>query len=162
MKISPPIDAIASELEAWALEDGWKTVGMAIADQYHAIGGGDILPVTDSGNGLGNATQRVKRIFRGFDGPRYARQATELKAAALAALPVERRARIESPGNPVLLATVAAKEGTEAINAVHLGAAPAAALKEINEAISAFEAMKLVIEPLCCADPREAYRSSYA
>jgi hypothetical protein len=162
MKISPPIDAIASELEAWALEDGWKTVGLAIADQYHATSDGDILPVTDSGNGLVNATQRVKRIFRGFDGPRYAYQATELKTAALAALPAERRARIESPGNPVLLAAVAAKEGIEAINAVNLGAAHAEALKEINEAISAFKAIKLAIESRCSADSREVYRGNYA
>lgn len=37
MKISPAIDVVASELEAWALADGWKTVVLAIADQYHAI-----------------------------------------------------------------------------------------------------------------------------
>lgn len=66
MKISPPIEVVASELEAWALEDGWKAVGMAIADEYHAGGGGDILPAVDTGDGLRNAVQRVKRIFRGF------------------------------------------------------------------------------------------------
>ncbi|MFP2239926.1 hypothetical protein ACLEX4_15535 [Pseudescherichia vulneris] len=163
MKISPPIDAVASELEAWALEDGWKAVGMAIADQYHADGGGgDILPAVDTGEGLRNAVQRVKRIFRGFDGPRYASLADELKPVALAVLPADRRARIESPRDPVLLATVAAKESIEAVNAVHLRAAPAIALKEINDAISAFMAMKSVIEPLCCPDAREVYRRSYA
>lgn len=162
MKISPPIEAIAAELEAWALEDGWKTVGLEIADQYHASGGGDILPTTDTGKGLVNATQRVKRIFRGYDGPRYAPQAARLKNAALAALPAERRARIESPRDPVLLAAVAAREGIEAVNAVNLGAAPATALKEINDAISAFIAIKSAIELLCCTDAREVYRSSYA
>ncbi len=162
MKISPPIEVIATELEAWALEDGWKTVGLAIADQYHASGGGGILPTTDTGKGLVNATQRVKRIFRGYDGPRYAPQAARLKNAALAALPAERRARIESPRDPVLLAAVAAREGIEAVNAVNLGAAPATALKEINDAISAFIAIKSAIELLCCTDAREVYRRSYA
>lgn len=162
MKISPPIDAVASELEAWALEDGWKAVGMAIADQYHADGGGAILPAVDTGDGLRNATQRVKRIFRGFDGPRYASLALELKPVALSVMPAERRARIESPRDPALLATVAAKESIEAVNAVHLRAAPAVVLKEINEAISAFLAVKSVIEPLCHADSREVYRGSYA
>lgn len=162
MKISPPIEVVASELEAWALEDGWKAVGMAIADQYHAGGGGDILPAVDTGDGLRNAVQRVKRIFRGFDGPRYASLAVELKPVALSVLPAERRVRIESPRDPALLATVAAKESIEAVNAVHLRAAPAVALKEINEAISAFMAIKSVIEPLCRADAREVYRGSYA
>lgn len=162
MKISPPIEVVASELEAWALEDGWKAVGMAIADQYHAGGGGDILPAVDTGDGLRNAVQRIKRIFRGFDGPRYASLAGELKPVALSVLPAERRARIESPRDPALLATVAAKESIEAVNAVHLRAAPAVALKEINEAISAFMAIKSVIEPLCRADAREVYRGSYA
>ncbi|EGB2526624.1 hypothetical protein M8Q70_003464 [Salmonella enterica] len=162
MKISPPIEAVAAELEAWALEAGWKTVGLAVAGQYHAAGGGVILPLTSTAKGLNNATQRVKRIFRGFDGPRYAPLALELKPVALAALPAERRVRLEYPGDPVLLAAVAAREGIQAVNAVHLHAAPAITLKEINEAISAFIAIKSVIEPLCCADAREAYRGSYA
>lgn len=162
MKISPPIDSIASELEAWALVDGWKTVGLAIANHYHAAGGGDILPAVDTGDGLRNAVQRVKRIFRGGDGPKYAPLAEELKAAALAALPTDRRAKIEMPGDPALLATVAAKESIEAVNAVHLHAAPAVVLKEINEAITAFIAMRSVIEPLCSADSLKVYQGGYA
>ncbi len=162
MKISPPIEVVASELEAWALEDGWKAVGKAIADQYHADGGGDILPAVDTGDGLRNAVQRVKRIFRGFDGPRYAPQAEGLKAAALAALPTERRARIESPGDPILLAALAAKEGIEAVNAINLGAAPASALREINQAIEAFVATRRAVELVLHREAREAYRGGYA
>lgn len=142
MKISPPIEAVAAELESWALVEGWKFVGLAVAEQYHAAGGGYILPITDTEKGLINATQRVKRIFRGFDGPRYAPQAEGLKPAALAALPAERRARLESPGDPVFLAAVAAREGIQAVNAVNLGAAPSLALKEINDAIAAFISLK--------------------
>ncbi|EKS6335754.1 hypothetical protein OR191_002433 [Enterobacter hormaechei] len=137
MKISPPIEVVASELEAWALEDGWKAVGMAIADQYHADGGGDILPAVDTGDGLRNAVQRVKRIFRGFDGPRYAPQAEGLKRAALAALPTERRARVLRPHSPAYLVAVATKEFVDAINAINLGAAPTEILREADEAISA-------------------------
>ncbi|EOS93823.1 toxin YdaT domain-containing protein [Erwinia tracheiphila] len=137
MKISPPIDAVAAELERWAQVDGWKTVGLAVADQYHAAGGGDILPTADSENGLSNATQRVKRIFRGFDGPRYAPQAEGLKSAALAALPTERRARVLRPHSPAYLVAVATKEFVDAINAINLGAAPTEILREADEAISA-------------------------
>ena len=157
MKISPPIEAVAAELESWALVEGWKFVGLAVAEQYHAAGGGYILPITDTEKGLINATQRVKRIFRGFDGPRYAPQAEELKPAALAALPAERRARLESPGDPGFLAAPAAKEGIEAINAVNLGAAPALVIQAINEAIAAFLAIKAAVERLLCSEARGSY-----
>jgi hypothetical protein len=144
MKISPPVDAVAAELEAWALVDGWKTVSALVASEYQARSCGDVLPLPDTETGLRNAVQRLKRIFRG-DG-RYIDMATELLESVLAAMPAERRARLEAPGDPVLLAAVAAKEGIEAINAVNLGAGPAAALKEIDEAIVAFAAMKRAIE----------------
>lgn len=162
MKISPPIDAVAAELEAWALVEGWKSVGLAIAKQYHVSGGGEILPAVDTEKGLNNAIQRVKRIFRGFDGPRYAPLARELKPVALSALPTERRARLESPGDPVLLAAVAAKEGIAAINSVNLGAAPASALKDLDDAIAAFAAIKTAIERTCMSDAGAMCRGSYA
>lgn len=162
MKISPPIEAVAEAVESWAAADGWKVVGPAIADQYHAAGGGEILPRTDTENGLDNATQRVKRIFRGFDGPRYAPLAEALKGVVLDAMPAERRASIESPGDPILLVALAAKEGIEAINAVNLGAAPQAALKEINEAIDAFIATRLAIEIRMHHDSQEVCWGSYA
>jgi hypothetical protein len=140
MKISPPIEVVAAELETWALVEGWKTVGLAIALQYHAAGGGAILPVTDTEKGLTNATQRVKRIFRGFDGPRYAPQAEGLKPAALAALPTERRARVLRPHSPEYLVAIATKEFVDAINAINLGAAPTEILREADQAISAIRA----------------------
>lgn len=140
MKISSPIEAVAAELEAWALVEGWKFVGLAVAEQYHAAGGGEILPVTDTEKGLINATQRVKRIFRGFDGPRYAPLAEGLKTAALAALPAERRARLESPNDPVFLAALASKEFTDAINSIHLGATAGVIIKEATEAAAALRA----------------------
>lgn len=143
MKISPLIKPVAAELEAWALAEkgGWTTVATAIADLYHRHVGGNLLPRADTEKGLDNAIQRVKRIFR-EDGPIRRVQATELVPVALAAMPVERRRLIESPGDPVLLAAKAGKETIEAINAVILGAAPATALKEINEALSVLNRMK--------------------
>lgn len=144
MKITPPVDAVAAELEAWALVAGWKTVSALVAEEYLQRSGGDVLPVPDTEAGLRNAAQRLKRIYRG-DG-RYAGMASELLESVLAAMPAERRARLETPGDPVLLATMAAKEGVEAVNAVILAAAPAQALKEINEAIDAFAAIKRAIE----------------
>lgn len=142
MKIRPPIDAVAAELEAWALMAGWKTVAIRVAAVYHCNCRGNLLPQVDSEAGLRNAVQRLRRIFRGYDGPRYASVAEDLKQAALAALPPERRAKLESPGDPSLLATIAAQEGIEAVNAVHLGAPTAVIMREVSEAIDALIAMR--------------------
>ncbi|MEG2041506.1 MAG: toxin YdaT family protein [Hafnia sp.] len=142
MKISPPVELVAAELEQWAAVAGWKTVAGLVAGAYHANGGGDLLPCADCAAGLRNAIQRVQRIYRGCDGPRYYPQAEMLKPVVLSVLPAETRARLESPGDPVLLAALAAKEGIEAVNAVNLGAAPACQLKEIDEAIAALVTLK--------------------
>lgn len=162
MKISPQIDAIAAELEDWAIQVGWKTVGHKVAEIYHANGGGKILPKTNTEKGLNNATQRVKRIFRGYDGPRYGPQAKSLINSALTALPIERRAKLETPDDPVFLAALAAREGIHAVNAVHLGAAPDLVIQAINEAIAAFIAIKLAIERLLNTDSWEVCRGNYA
>jgi len=142
MKINPPINSIADALEQRAILVGWKPVGLSVADAYHAQGGGDLLPETSTETGMHNAVQRVKRIFRGYDGPRYAPLADKLRNAALAALPFDVRAELEQPASPALLASKAAKEGIEAVNAVNLGAATEEVLKEIDEAISAFMNLK--------------------
>ncbi|POP42362.1 hypothetical protein CHU32_03770 [Superficieibacter electus] len=146
MKISPSVEAVAAELEMWAAAVGWKTVAGLVAGAYHANGGGELLPRADSACGLRNAIQRLQRIYRGCDGPRYYPQAEILKFVVLSVLPAETRARLESPGDPVLLAALAAKEGIEAVNAVNLGAAPQAVIKELEEAISAFTATKNAIQ----------------
>lgn len=142
MKISPSVESVAAELELWASVAGWKTIAGLVAGEYHAINTGELLPVADSEAGLRNAAQKIKRIFRGSYGPKYAGQAETLKSVVLAAMPAEMRARLESPRNPVLLAALAAKEGIEAVNAVNLGAAPACQLKEIDEAIAALVTLK--------------------
>lgn len=72
MKISPSLEAVAAELERWAASAGWKTVGGLVAGEYHANGCGELLAVADSETGLRNAAQKLKRVFRGYDGPRYA------------------------------------------------------------------------------------------
>lgn len=137
MKISPPISDVAKEVEAWAQEAGWKAVGLRVAELYHATSGGTALPAPDNQDGLDNAVQRVKRIFRGYDGPRYGLMAEELKEAALCALPADRRKKLVEPESPVLLATIATRECTEAINAIHLGATSGEIFKEAREAINA-------------------------
>lgn len=142
MKISPSVESVAAELELWAAVAGWKTIAGLVAGEYHATVTGELLPVADSEAGLRNAAQKIKRIFRGCHGPKYAGQAETLKSVILAAMPAEMRARLESPRDPILLAALAAKEGIEAVNAVHLGAAPASILKECDEAILAFMTLK--------------------
>ena len=72
--------------------------------------------------------------------------ACELRDAVLSAMPVEMRVRIESPGDPILLATLAAKEGVEATSAVYLDAPLNEALEEIDQAIIAFTKMRSAIE----------------
>ncbi|BBV41355.1 toxin YdaT family protein [Citrobacter portucalensis] len=142
MKISPPLSEVAAAVELWAAAVGWKTVAGLVAGEYHANGCGELLAVADSETGLRNAAQKLKRVFRGYDGPRYANQAEILKPFILVAMPAEMRARLVLPRNPILLAALAAKEGIEAVNAVNLGAAPASLLKECDEAIAAFMNLK--------------------
>lgn len=139
---------VTQELEEWAAEIGWKNVAALIAE-HHA----DFRKSARTVSGLHNVEQTIKRVFRGKTAY-YHRKATELVPTILQALPAQRRYRLESPGDPVLLAALAAKESIEAINAVNLGAAPATALKEVNEAIHAFMAIKNLIEPLCLNDRR--------
>lgn len=45
MKIRPTLNAIAAELEAWAMTAGWKTVAGQVAAVYHSNGGGPLLSV---------------------------------------------------------------------------------------------------------------------
>lgn len=139
---------VTQELEEWAAEIGWKNVAAQIADQH-----ADFRKSARSVSGLHNVEQTIKRAFRG-NTAYYQRKSCELMPSVLAALPVQRRYRLEFPGDPVLLATLAAKESVEAVNAILLRAAPAIALQELNEAISAFKAIKMVIEPLCAAGAR--------
>lgn len=133
---------VAQELEEWAAEIGWKNVAAQIAD-HHA----DFQKSARTVLGLHNVEQTIKRAFRGKTAY-YQRKANELIPTILQALPAQRRYRLESPGDPVLLAALAAKESIEAINAVNLGARPAMALKEVDEAISAFNAIRRAIETL--------------
>lgn len=146
MKITPQISSISAALESRALSVGWKQISVEMAGKYHAGGGGNVLPVPNSEAAILNAIQRVKRIFRGHDGPKYYQQAEALREAALASLPIETRAGLERPGDPVYLAALAAKESIEAVNAVHLGASPSVVLKEINDAIAAFSNIRDAIE----------------
>jgi hypothetical protein len=142
MKITPTTEAVAAELEAWALAAGWKTVAGLVAAAYHSNGGGELLPVADSETGLRNVVQRLRRIFRGYDGPRYSLAAEELKSSVLSALPAARRDEILKPDDPSRLATIAAQEGIEAVNAVHLRASPDVIMRETSQAIAALVAMR--------------------
>lgn len=143
MKITPPIESVAAELEIWAMADGWQSISARVAAEYHARSNGEILPMPDTEESLRNALQRLKRIFRGEG--RYIDMASELLESVLAAMPIDRRARLEIPGDPILLASVAAKEGIEAVNAVNLGATAGEILREIDEAIDAFKAIKRAV-----------------
>ncbi|ONG13874.1 hypothetical protein BWR13_11745 [Escherichia coli] len=90
---------------------------------------------------INNNRQKIFRWLRGET--TAARRKTQVLASVMkAVLPAERRARLESPGDPVLLATLAAKEGVEAINAVHLHFAPELTIQEIDEAIAALVATR--------------------
>ncbi|EPJ9743121.1 toxin YdaT family protein [Klebsiella oxytoca] len=134
MKIIPSIDVIAPAIEAWALTEGWKAVASPVSDEYHATGGGPVLPLADSENGLNNAAQRVKRIFRNYNGPRYRPMADELIEPALRAMPAMRRAAVIAANDPGYLSASCLKEITEFLNAVNLGASTRELVKEGREA----------------------------
>ena len=137
------VDGVATELEAWAAEITWKSAGVKVAEAYHRLGGGALLPAVDTENSIRNAAQRLRRIFRGEG--QYRQMAVQLIPAVMFAMPVTRRAKLEQPDNPVRLATVAATESVEAVNAVHLGAPVQLIVREIDDAIAALQAMRSAV-----------------
>lgn len=147
MKISPPIEVVAGAYELWKREEGMKVPGLLIADEYHAMGGGDVLPRTDTPYGLDNAPQRVNRIFSNYNGPRYNAMAEKLKIPALNAMPVMRRCAVTEPEETRFLTAVALKEFTEFINAVNLDASKRELVKEGREARDTFEKLFNLVFP---------------
>lgn len=145
MQITPSIDAVATAVNQWAASEGWQTVGLDIAAQYHYEGGGSLLPDPDSDQD--NARQRVRRIFQNCDGPRYSAMAAELTGPALRAMPVLRSAAVSMPDAPQYLSALALKEITEFLNAVNLGAPDRELCKEGREAREAFNRLFNTVIP---------------
>lgn len=147
MKISPTIEVVAPAIEAWALSEGWKAVASPVSDEYHAAGGGPVLPLADSEYGLNNAAQRIKRIFRNYNGPRYRPMAEELIEPALRAMPAMRRSAVTAANDPSYLSASCLKEITEFLNAVNLGASTRELLKEGREARDALNKLFYSVIP---------------
>lgn len=137
MKITHITEATSKAVIGWAASVGWKTVSTDIAEEYHAMNGGDLLPKTTTENGIGNVVQRVKRVFQNVDGPRYGKMATDLTEPALKAMPTMRRCAVTRSHDPVYLAAIALKEVTEFVNVVNLGGSERELLKEGMEAKAA-------------------------
>lgn len=137
MKIS--LRQVSEAALDWFHAVGLKEAGSLISDEYHAAGGGDILPRTDSVNGIDNAAQRVNRIFSNYDGPRYSVMAEALKIPVLNAMPVMRRSAVTMASDPRYLSALALKEFTEFLNAVNLGASERELRKEGVEAREALD-----------------------
>jgi len=141
MKISMDANRaqIAREIESYVTETSWKSVALAVAR-----GRSDFQESAATARDLHNIEQQIKRALRG-NSDYYRRQFEQLAPELVAILPAERRARLADPHNPMLLATVAAREGIQAVNAVHLRAPADVIETKINQAIAAFAAMKMAV-----------------
>lgn len=141
MKISMEANRaqITQEIENYVTETSWKYVALAVAR-----GRSDFQESAATARDLHNIEQQIKRAIRG-NTDYYRRQFELLAPELVAILPVERRARLADPDNPMLLATVAAREGIQAVNAVHLRAPADVIESKINLAIAAFAAMKMAV-----------------
>jgi len=128
--------ALVREIERWAAGIGWKGIALQVARQRP-----DFVESAATARDLHNIEQQIKRALRG-ETEYYRHQLERLEPELLAALPAERRARLVDPDNPVLLATVAAREGILAVNAVHLSAPADVIEKKIEQAIAAFCAVR--------------------
>jgi hypothetical protein len=137
MKIS--LQKVSAAAQSWFQDVGLKEAASLISEEYFAAGGGDVLPRTDTVNGIHNAAQRVNRIFNNYDGPRYRVMAEALKEPVLNAMPVMRRSAVTIPDEPRFLSALALKEISEFLNAVTLGASERELLKEGTEARAALE-----------------------
>ncbi|MCX8984826.1 hypothetical protein [Citrobacter portucalensis] len=134
MEITPSVKGVAIAVQQWALSDGWTPVGVAISERYHYEGGGDLLPATDTQYGLNNAPQRVKRVYQGYEGPRYSHMATELMGPALRAMPVMRSSAVTRPDDLLYLLMVGVKELQDLVAVVSLRGSRREVLKERREA----------------------------
>lgn len=142
-------EELQKEILTWAARAGQELVTIEICRAWFSQGRNDELRLHEFEDADGNVDWRAinnnrQKIFRWLRGETTAaRRKTQVLASVMkAVLPAERRARLESPGDPVLLATLAAKEGVEAINAVHLHFAPELTIQEIDEAIVALVATR--------------------
>ncbi|MEN2735999.1 toxin YdaT family protein [Escherichia coli] len=102
----------------WAARAGQELVTIEICRAWFSQGRNDELRLHEFEDADGNVDWRAinnnrQKIFRWLRGETTAaRRKTQVLASVMkAVLPAERRARLESPGDPVLLATLAAKEG---------------------------------------------------
>ncbi|WP_283603383.1 toxin YdaT family protein [Serratia proteamaculans] len=123
------IEKLKNEITAWAAESGQEHVAIEISRAWFQIGadGGRVrlYPIEDS---AGTADWRAintnrQAIFRHMRSDSKAARAKvqELADAMIAAMPAERRARLDGP-TPQYLLSVAIREFAAAIIAILLGA----------------------------------------
>jgi Protein of unknown function (DUF1019). len=117
MKIIPTIEDVANEIEAWAIVDSWKVVGIKISEKYHELLTGDLLPSPDDEIGIRNASQRIRRIFRGR-GQQYKKMAQQLIPVVLAAMPKMRSLKLTEPDSLNLLTAKAIDDISSALSAL--------------------------------------------
>lgn len=117
MKITPTIEDIACEVEAWGFDSGWKNAAIKTSDEYHKHYTGDLLPATDSELGIRNASQRLRRIFRG-GGKQYREMALQLAPAALSAMPKMRSMKLTEPNSVRYLSAKVTNQFGDAISSV--------------------------------------------
>ena len=145
MKIMPTVEQIAAGVESWAHQVGWKMVGVRLADEYQRRGGGNLIPPANDEQGIRNAQQRVKRIFR-LGGPRYMQMAKELADVALHAIPVRKRMELEEPDSPELAKAKVMESFGAAMSALTVSCPTAAA--KLNRLIDELQALIPVAELL--------------
>lgn len=117
MKITPSIEQVADEIESWATVDSWKVVSSKISEKYHELISGDLLPVTEDEIGIRNASQRIRRIFRG-KGKQYRFMAEQLIPVALEAMPKMRSMKLTEPDSINYLTAKAIDDISGALSAL--------------------------------------------
>lgn len=129
------IKKLASELESWAQEKGWKTVTQLITPHHF----GDLLQPLDNvtdpdefARRLHNNKQIIQRAFRN-DTPNYLKQAQALSYAIRTAIDNE----LEQKECMLYRAARVNKECIEATNAVFTGKPQPVIRRETLEAIDA-------------------------
>jgi Flp pilus assembly CpaF family ATPase len=115
---------LKTEVEAWAAEVGQEHAAIEISRQFFAMGGSSRLhPIEQAGvadwRAINNNRQQIFRWLRGTS--RAAQQRIdELAPAIAAALPAERRARLNGDVSILYLVSIALREFAAAIIAILL------------------------------------------
>ncbi|MEI7209220.1 toxin YdaT family protein [Pectobacterium carotovorum] len=146
------IQELTNEIESWAVDAGQETVAIEITKRFFLAGGDPHIRLHEieqhgvaDWKSINNNRQQIFRWLRS-DSRAAQRKIQSLAPVMLAALPGERRARLQNDRSVNYLTAVAIREFSTAMSAVLLGCCDMS--QRINKATEALYALLPVTQQL--------------